>query len=48
MIPKSVTVAYDGLGHVMYLSDMQCPIRHAITCLTNLTLPEPGTACPVE
>lgn len=48
MIPGSVTVAYDGPGHVMYLSGKQCPIRHAITCLTNLTLPEPGTVCPVE
>ncbi len=48
MIPGSVTVAYDGPGHVMYLSGKKCPIRHATRYLINLTLPEPGTVCHAE
>lgn len=48
MIPGSVTVAYDGPGHVTYLSGKKCPIRHATTYLTDLTLPKPGTTCPAE
>ncbi len=48
MIPGSVTVAYDGPGHVMYLSGKKCPIRHATTYLTDLELPAPGTVCPAE
>ncbi|MFI7442958.1 alpha/beta hydrolase [Nonomuraea indica] len=48
MIPGSVTVAYDGPGHVMYLSGKKCPIRHATRYLTDLTLPQPGTVCPSE
>ncbi|MCF6471643.1 alpha/beta hydrolase [Nonomuraea sp. MG754425] len=48
MIPGSVTVAYDGPGHVMYLSGKKCVIRHATTYLTDLRLPEPGTTCPAE
>ncbi|MEU7000163.1 alpha/beta fold hydrolase [Nonomuraea sp. NPDC046570] len=48
MIPGSVTVAYDGPGHVMYLSGKKCPIRYATRYLTDLTLPEPGTVCPAE
>ncbi|WP_146615602.1 alpha/beta fold hydrolase [Nonomuraea aridisoli] len=48
MIPGSVTVGYDGPGHVMYLSGKQCPIRHAIRYLIDLRLPGPGTVCPAE
>ncbi|MGW2158493.1 alpha/beta fold hydrolase [Nonomuraea sp. NPDC001699] len=48
MIPGSVAIAYDGPGHVMYLSGKKCPIRHATRYLTDLTLPEPGTVCPAE
>ncbi|MEU7898746.1 alpha/beta fold hydrolase [Nonomuraea sp. NPDC049152] len=48
MIPGSVTIAYDGPGHVTYLSGKKCPIRHATTYLTDLTLPKPGTTCPAE
>ncbi|MEV0829363.1 alpha/beta fold hydrolase [Nonomuraea rubra] len=48
MIPGSVTVAYEGPGHVAYLSGRKCPIRHATAYLTRLTLPEPGTTCPAE
>ncbi|MEV4106630.1 alpha/beta fold hydrolase [Nonomuraea sp. NPDC049695] len=48
MIPGSVTVAYDGPGHVMYLSGKKCPIRHATTYLVDLKLPPPGTVCPAE
>ncbi|MEV4223262.1 alpha/beta fold hydrolase [Nonomuraea sp. NPDC049725] len=48
MIPGSVTVGYDGPGHVMYLSGKKCPIRHATAYLTDLRLPEPGTTCPAE
>ncbi|MFI9596710.1 alpha/beta fold hydrolase [Nonomuraea sp. NPDC052265] len=48
MIPGSVTVAYDGPGHVMYLSGKKCPIRHATRYLTDLTLPEPHTVCRTE
>ncbi|WP_165970194.1 alpha/beta fold hydrolase [Nonomuraea terrae] len=48
MIPGSVTVGYDGPGHVMYLSGKQCPIRHATRYLIELKLPEPGTVCPAE
>ncbi|GAA2790347.1 alpha/beta fold hydrolase [Nonomuraea dietziae] len=29
MIPGSVTIAYDGPGHVTYLSGKKCPILHA-------------------
>ncbi|MFC7585185.1 alpha/beta fold hydrolase [Nonomuraea antimicrobica] len=48
MIPGSVTVAYDGPGHALYLSGKKCPIEHATTYLTELRLPEPGTTCPAE
>ncbi|WP_433348813.1 alpha/beta fold hydrolase [Microtetraspora malaysiensis] len=48
MIPNSVTVGYDGPGHVMYLSGRKCPIRHATTYLAELKLPMPGTTCPAE
>ncbi|WP_169806613.1 alpha/beta fold hydrolase [Microtetraspora malaysiensis] len=48
MIPNSVTVGYDGPGHVMYLSGRKCPIRHATTYLAELKLPTPGTTCPAE
>ncbi|RVX41182.1 TAP-like protein [Nonomuraea polychroma] len=48
MIPGSVTVGYDGPGHVMYLSGKTCPIQHATTYLTDLRLPKPGTTCPAE
>ncbi|SPL87795.1 proteinase (secreted protein) [[Actinomadura] parvosata subsp. kistnae] len=48
MIPGSVTVPYDGPGHVMYLSGKKCPIRYATAYLTDLTLPRPGTGCPAE
>ncbi|SEM43600.1 alpha/beta fold hydrolase [Nonomuraea pusilla] len=48
MFPGSVTIPYDGPGHVMYLSGKKCPIRHATRYLTDLTLPEPGTVCPAE
>ncbi|WP_214410227.1 alpha/beta hydrolase [Sphaerisporangium fuscum] len=48
MIAGSVTVAYDGPGHVMYLSGKKCPIRHATAYLTDLELPKPGTTCPAE
>lgn len=48
MIPGSVTVAYEGPGHALYLSGKKCPIRHATAYLINMTLPEPGTTCPAE
>ncbi|MEU6717766.1 alpha/beta hydrolase [Nonomuraea sp. NPDC046802] len=48
MIPGSVTVAYDGPGHAVYLFGKKCPIAHATTYLTDLTLPRPGTTCPAE
>ncbi|MEU0564802.1 alpha/beta fold hydrolase [Nonomuraea sp. NPDC005983] len=48
MIPGSVTIPYDGPGHVMYLSGKKCPIRHATRYLIDLTLPEPGAVCPTE
>ena len=48
MIPGSVTVAYDGPGHVLYLSGKKCPIRYATTYLTDLRPPKPGTTCPAE
>jgi hypothetical protein len=48
MIPGSVTVGYDGPGHVMYLSGKKCPIEHATRYLTTLRLPRPGTVCPAE
>ncbi|NUW43617.1 alpha/beta fold hydrolase [Nonomuraea rhodomycinica] len=48
MIPGSVTVAYDGPGHVTYLSGRKCPIRYATAYLTDLELPRPGTVCPAE
>ncbi|WP_061293074.1 alpha/beta fold hydrolase [Herbidospora cretacea] len=46
MVPGSVTVRYDGPGHVLYLSGKQCPIRHTTAYLTDLTLPPAGTTCP--
>ncbi|GAA0930328.1 alpha/beta fold hydrolase [Nonomuraea longicatena] len=48
MIPGSVSVAYQGRGHALYLSGKKCPIRHATTYLTELRLPAPGTTCPAE
>ncbi|MBB5079117.1 alpha/beta fold hydrolase [Nonomuraea endophytica] len=48
LIPGSRTVAYEGPGHVMYLSGKKCPIRYATEYLTDLRLPEPGTTCPAE
>ncbi|GGQ19234.1 alpha/beta fold hydrolase [Streptosporangium pseudovulgare] len=48
LVPGSVTVAYDGPGHALYLSGKKCPIRHATRYLTDLTLPAPGTVCPAE
>ncbi|MEU8206225.1 alpha/beta fold hydrolase [Streptosporangium sp. NPDC049046] len=48
MIPGSVTVAYEGPGHALYLMGKKCPIRHATTYLTDLGLPRPGTTCPAE
>ncbi|GII60891.1 alpha/beta hydrolase [Sphaerisporangium krabiense] len=48
MVPGSVTVAYDGPGHVLYLAGKRCPIRYATSYLTELKLPEPGTTCPAE
>ncbi|MEU3169698.1 alpha/beta fold hydrolase [Streptosporangium sp. NPDC006930] len=48
MIPGSVTVAYEGPGHALYLMGKKCPIQHATTYLTELRLPKPGTTCPAE
>ncbi|MEV4176711.1 alpha/beta fold hydrolase [Nonomuraea sp. NPDC049709] len=48
MVPGSVTVGYDGPGHVMYLSGKRCPIAHATAYLTELKLPPAGTVCPAE
>ncbi|MFC5831050.1 alpha/beta fold hydrolase [Nonomuraea insulae] len=48
MVPGSVTVGYDGPGHVMYLSGKKCPIAYATAYLTELRLPAPGTVCPAE
>ncbi|MEU4834364.1 alpha/beta fold hydrolase [Streptosporangium sp. NPDC023615] len=48
MVPGSVTVAYDGPGHALYLMHKKCPVRHATAYLTDLTLPAPGTVCPAE
>ncbi|NJP94637.1 alpha/beta hydrolase [Nonomuraea sp. FMUSA5-5] len=48
MVPGSVTVGYDGPGHVLYLSGRKCPIAHATAYLTELRLPAPGTICPAE
>ncbi|MEO3875873.1 alpha/beta hydrolase [Nonomuraea sp. B12E4] len=48
MVQGSVTVGYDGPGHVMYLSGKKCPIRYATAYLTGLKLPKPGTTCPAE
>ncbi|MFI7040893.1 alpha/beta fold hydrolase [Microbispora rosea] len=44
-VPGSVTVRYDGPGHVLYLSGNRCAIGHATRYLTDLTLPPPGTVC---
>ncbi|MEV0344651.1 alpha/beta fold hydrolase [Nonomuraea sp. NPDC050680] len=48
MIPRSVTVGYDGPGHALYLTGKKCPIQHATTYLTGLRPPKPGTICPAE
>ncbi|MGV9598506.1 alpha/beta fold hydrolase [Streptosporangium sandarakinum] len=48
LVPGSGTVAYDGPGHVLYLSGKKCPIRYATRYLTDLTPPAPGTVCPAE
>jgi pimeloyl-ACP methyl ester carboxylesterase len=48
MVPGSVSVSYQGHGHVLYLSGKKCPIRHATAYLTELRLPAPGTTCPAE
>ncbi|MFD9941595.1 alpha/beta fold hydrolase [Nonomuraea sp. NPDC059023] len=48
MIPGSVTVTYEGPGHVLWMMGKKCPIRHATAYLTDLTLPAPGTTCPEE
>ncbi|MFI6530902.1 alpha/beta hydrolase [Nonomuraea sp. NPDC050547] len=48
MIPGSVTVAYEGPGHVLWMMGKKCPIGHATAYLTDLKLPAPGTTCPAE
>ncbi|MFI9557572.1 alpha/beta fold hydrolase [Nonomuraea endophytica] len=48
MIPGSVTVTYEGPGHVLWMMGKKCPIRHATAYLTDLKLPPPGTTCPAE
>ncbi|MFC4531316.1 alpha/beta fold hydrolase [Sphaerisporangium dianthi] len=45
-IPGSVTVRYDGPGHVMYLAGNRCMTGHADRYLAELELPPPGTVCP--
>jgi pimeloyl-ACP methyl ester carboxylesterase len=48
MVPGSVTLGYDGPGHVLYLLGKKCPIAHATAYLTGLRLPAAGTVCPAE
>ncbi|MFI6503235.1 alpha/beta fold hydrolase [Nonomuraea typhae] len=48
MIPGSVTVTYEGPGHVLWMMGKKCPIRHATAYLTDLKLPAPDTTCPAE
>ncbi|TYB70089.1 alpha/beta hydrolase [Nonomuraea sp. PA05] len=48
MVPGSVSLGYDGPGHVLYLSGKKCPIAYATAYLTELRLPAPGTVCPAE
>lgn len=50
MVPGSVTVQYDGPGHVLYMPGnngpaSRCVIGHATRYLVDLTLPAPGTVC---
>ncbi|MEV7803059.1 alpha/beta fold hydrolase [Microbispora sp. NPDC088329] len=44
-IPGSVSVRYDGPGHVMYLAGHRCMTEHADRYLTDLTLPPAGSVC---
>ncbi len=44
-IPGSVSVRYEGPGHVMYLAQNRCMTEHANRYLTGLTLPPAGTVC---
>ncbi|MEU4409720.1 alpha/beta fold hydrolase [Streptosporangium sp. NPDC023963] len=49
-VPGSVTVLYDGPGHVLYMPGnngpaSRCVIGHATRYLVDLTLPAPGTVC---
>ncbi|MFI6536432.1 alpha/beta fold hydrolase [Nonomuraea sp. NPDC050547] len=48
MIPGSVTVTYEGPGHVMWATGQKCVIRHMTAYLTDLKLPPPDTTCPAE
>ncbi|GAA4195217.1 alpha/beta hydrolase [Streptosporangium oxazolinicum] len=50
IVPGSVTVRYDGPGHVLYMPGgngpaSRCVIGHATRYLVDLTLPAPGTVC---
>ncbi len=44
-IPGSVSVRYDGPGHVMYLAGNRCMTEHADRYLVELTLPPAATVC---
>jgi pimeloyl-ACP methyl ester carboxylesterase len=44
-IPGSVSVRYEGPGHVMYLAKNRCMTEHADRYLTELKLPPAGTVC---
>ncbi|GAA0914720.1 alpha/beta fold hydrolase [Nonomuraea longicatena] len=48
MIPGSVTVTYEGPGHVLWGMGKKCVIKHLTAYLTDLKLPPPGTTCPAE
>jgi pimeloyl-ACP methyl ester carboxylesterase len=46
-VPGSVTVAYDGVGHGLYVNHGDpCAIGHIDRYLVDGVLPEPGTTCP--
>jgi pimeloyl-ACP methyl ester carboxylesterase len=47
-VPGSVTVRYDGPGHVLYQSGIGCVIEHANRYLIDMRLPASGTVCMPE
>jgi pimeloyl-ACP methyl ester carboxylesterase len=46
-VAGSVTIRYDGPGHVLYVTGTsRCVAEHAERYFTRLRLPAPGTVCP--